>query len=246
MHGGDDDLVCVDANLLMSFTCPRLSFASESQSLVRLTLGGLHAQVCSLHPRCGSRTIMSLGGQMGAFGTDRVAPEEDLLATANCPNGLSWFVAHTRPRCEKKFAKDCAREGRQTTLPCYRSVHRYHGKTATFEKPLFPGYAFLFMERVHRQQVLQNQHVANLLEVFDQALFVRQLEDVMRALEAQMEIWLVPQIGLGQSVRIKAGPLRGLEGWVEARYGMSTVLLRLDFIGQAAAVKVHADELELI
>jgi hypothetical protein len=33
---------------------------------------------------------------------------------------------------------------------------------------------------------------------------------------------------------------------VEQRYGMSTVLLRLDFINQAAAVKVDADKLELI
>jgi hypothetical protein len=33
---------------------------------------------------------------------------------------------------------------------------------------------------------------------------------------------------------------------VEKRYGMTTVLLRLDFIGQAAGVKVHADDLELI
>ena len=47
-------------------------------------------------------------------------------------------------------------------------------------------------------------------------------------------------------MKVKAGPLRGIEGWVEARYGMTTVLLRLDFIGQAAAVKLAADELELI
>ena len=102
------------------------------------------------------------------------------------------------------------------------------------------------MEPGQRQYVVQNQHVANLLKVFDQALFVRQLEDVMRALAAEVEIRLAPQIGPGRSVQIKSGPLRGLEGWVEARYGMSVVLLRLDFIGQAAAVKVHADELELI
>jgi len=46
-------------------------------------------------------------------------------------------------------------------------------------------------------------------------------------------------------VRIKSGPLRGVEGWVEERYGMDTVLLRLDFISQAAAVKVGAGQLEL-
>jgi hypothetical protein len=47
-------------------------------------------------------------------------------------------------------------------------------------------------------------------------------------------------------VKVKGGALRGTEGWVEARYGMTTVLLRLDFVGQAAAVKLQADDLELI
>jgi hypothetical protein len=42
-------------------------------------------------------------------------------------------------------------------------------------------------------------------------------------------------------VRIKAGPLQGLEGWVEKRQGMTMVLLRIDFINQAAAVKIDAD-----
>jgi transcription antitermination factor NusG len=45
-------------------------------------------------------------------------------------------------------------------------------------------------------------------------------------------------------VRIKSGPLRGVEGWVQKRHGRASVLLRLDFIGQAAAVKLDADQLE--
>jgi len=57
-------------------------------------------------------------------------------------------------------------------------------------------------------------------------------------------VQLAPTIGEGMRVRIKAGPLEGVEGWVEERYGMSTVLLRLDFISQAAAVKVEAHQLE--
>ena len=46
-------------------------------------------------------------------------------------------------------------------------------------------------------------------------------------------------------VRITSGPLRGVEGWVEQRYGMTTVLLRVDFLSKAAAVKVEAHQLEL-
>jgi hypothetical protein len=37
-----------------------------------------------------------------------------------------------------------------------------------------------------------------------------------------------------------------MEGWVESRYGSTTILLRLEFIGQAAGVKLQADQLELI
>ena len=158
---------------------------------------------------------------------------------------LQWFVAHTKPRREKKLKQYCDSEGFPATLPCYRTVHKYRGKTVTFEKPLFPGYLFIQLLSEQRQTVRQNDHVANLLVVHDQELFIRQLGEILTALDTDLEVYLAPQIGTGSRVTVKSGPLRGMEGWVEERYGMTTVLLRLDFIGQAAAVKVQADELEL-
>jgi transcription antitermination factor NusG len=157
---------------------------------------------------------------------------------------LAWQVAHTRPRCEKKLAEYCERAGFAVTLPCYRSVRKYRGKTVVFQKPLFPGYVFLRLMPAQRQKVYQSNHVAGLLDVPDQALFAQQLDDILRALETDLEVRLAPRISVGGRVRIKSGPLRGLEGWVEEREGMTMVLLRLDFIGQAAAVKMDASELE--
>ena len=57
-----------------------------------------------------------------------------------------WFVAHTKPRREKKLVDYCERNGLATTLPCYDSPHKYRGKTVVFHKPLFPGYVFLQLE----------------------------------------------------------------------------------------------------
>ena len=159
---------------------------------------------------------------------------------------LRWFVAHTRPRREKKLVEYCARLGIAATLPCYDSAHKYRGKTVVFRKPLFPGYVFLQLQPSGKNTVAQNEHVANLLEVFDQQTFAKQLEDILQALEAKVGVRLAPSIGEGTRVRIKTGPLQGMEGWVEQRYGMSTVLLRLDFINQAAAVKLEADLLQPI
>ena len=159
---------------------------------------------------------------------------------------LAWFVAHVRPRCEKKLKQYCEREAILATLPCYRSVRKYRGKTVTFEKPLFPGYVFLQLLSEQKQKVVQSDHLANLLVVYDQALFIQQLGEILKALDTGLEVYLAPDIGVGSRVKIKSGALRGVEGWVEKRHGMTTVLLRLDFIGQAAAVKLQADELELI
>ena len=159
-------------------------------------------------------------------------------------NEVVWAVAHTKPRCEKKLVQYCEREGLDATLPCYKSPHRYRGKTVIFSKPLFPGYVFLRLKEGQRSTARQSDHIANLLEVTDQKLFARQLGEILAALATDVEVRLAPAIGEGMRVQIKSGPLRGMEGWVEQRSGPKTVLLRLDFIGQAAAVKVDAWDLE--
>jgi transcription antitermination factor NusG len=157
-----------------------------------------------------------------------------------------WFVAHTKPRREKKLVEYCQRHGIVATLPCYNSAHKYRGKTVVFQKPLFPGYVFLHLVSVQKDSVRQSDHVANLLDVFDQETFYQQLKDILLALDTDLDVRLAPAIGEGMRVRIRSGPLQGIEGWVEQRYGVSTVLLRLDFINQAAAVKVAADMLDPI
>ena len=158
---------------------------------------------------------------------------------------IRWFVAHTKPRREKKLVEYCQRQSIAATLPCYDSAHKYRGKTVVFRKPLFPGYVFLRLEAMQKDPVRQNDHVANLLEVVDQETFERQLGDILLALESNVGVRLAPSIGEGMKVRVKSGPLEGIEGFVEKRQGLTMVLLRLDFINQAAAVKLDADLLEL-
>ena len=161
-------------------------------------------------------------------------------------DAVRWYVAHTRPRCEKKLFDHCLREQVAATLPCYVSAHKYRGKTVVFQKPLFPGYVFLQLQPRFSSAIRQSDHVANLLEVHDQATLEHQLAEIQLALESGLEVRLAPTIGEGMRVRIKAGPLRGVEGWVEQRHGLDTVLLRLDFISQAAVIQLGAEVLEPI
>ena len=157
------------------------------------------------------------------------------------------MVRGTREAALRKETRR-ARENLQfpTTLPTYKSIKKYRGKEVSFFKPLFPGYVFLRLNHETRKVAIQSNYVANMLDVIDQQEFEDQLEDILFALEQEVEIRLEPTIEVGSRVIVKSGPLQGHEGWVEERYGMTTILLRLDFIGQAAAIKVQAGTLELI
>ena len=125
-------------------------------------------------------------------------------------------------------------------------MKKYSGKEVVFHKPLFSGYVFLFINDQTRKIAMQSNFVANMLHVVDQQLFEQQLNDILFALNQEITIRLEPIIEVGARVMIKSGPLQGQEGWVDERFGMTTVLLRLDFIGQSAAIEVSSDVLELI
>ena len=144
------------------------------------------------------------------------------------------------------MAEYCADRGFARFLPLQASVKNYPGKKVVFYKPLFPGYLFLELFPDQVQEVRQCRHLARLLEPGDQAEFAAQLEDIRIALQSEREVRLAPNITEGRRVQIRSGPMRGLEGQVLRRQGITEVVLRLDFIGQAAAVQVEAQELELV
>tara|TARA_B100001250_G_scaffold357681_1_gene333571 strand:- start:3539 stop:3826 length:288 start_codon:yes stop_codon:yes gene_type:complete len=82
-----------------------------------------------------------------------------------------WFVAHVKPRCEKKLVQYGNIYGFKTTLPTYKSAKKYISKEVVFDRPLFPGYVFLFLNNESRKVAQQSKFVANMLQVVDQQLF---------------------------------------------------------------------------
>ncbi|MCO6400566.1 MAG: hypothetical protein J5I99_04970 [Verrucomicrobia bacterium] len=164
--------------------------------------------------------------------------EKDELFVRSEP--LRWVVVHTRPRCEKKLTDAASREGMPTYLPLQTRTHRYGKRRRTFRLPLFSGYTFCCADPVQRQWLQQNQHVANVLAVPDEARLMEQLRQVRAALSAGALIELMPYLETGHRVRIASGPLRGVEGTVVRIQGRTRVLLTIDMIQQAAAVEMDS------
>lgn len=158
----------------------------------------------------------------------------------------TWLVVHTLSRAEKKLAEWARREGFRVELPSYVSVKRYRGKVVRFEKVLFPGYVFILAEGRDGARIQQNRHAARVLVPPDMGEFDRQLREILSAIDAGLEIRPVSGIQVGTRVRISSGPLRGMEGLVERLEAPLSVVLRLDFISEAAAVRLETTDVEVV
>src|SRR5207244_4396402 len=126
-----------------------------------------------------------------------------------------WCVCHTRPRCEKKFAALLVAERFEHYLPLIASVRRYGAQVKRFTKPLFPGYVFARITRERKSRVYQQDLLARVITVEDEAKFLNQLADVRLIVASGLELSLHPLIKRGTSVRVVSGPLRGLVGVVD-------------------------------
>ena len=162
------------------------------------------------------------------------------------PETVEWCVAYTKPRAEKKFATYCDECGIEAILPTYESVKKYPRKTVKFDKPYFPGYVFIRTQIKNLLIIKKTSYLVNILDVYDQKTFQSQLYGVLKAIESGIELFPVPGIKQGVRVKIKRGPLQGIEGIVEKCEEVSKICLMLDFIGEGVETEVNGNDLEIV
>lgn len=155
----------------------------------------------------------------------------------------SWYVVHTRPRCEKKLSDFMKLEGYVTYLPLRAARHQYGNRIRTFMNPLFPGYTFCLVDARGLATLRQNRYVANALMVVEQEKLVRQLRQVERVLAAGDQLEVQPYIQTGNVVVVKHGPLKGLEGVVARIKGKTRVVINVDMIQKSVACEVDSASL---
>ncbi len=159
---------------------------------------------------------------------------------------VRWFVCHTKPRCEKKFAALLSAERVEHYLPLVKSTRRYGTQTKRFTKPLFPGYVFAQIMLDQKSRVYQQDLLARVIPIDDEPLFLRQLEDVRILIASGLELTIKPLIKRGTRVRIITGPLWGLEGIVDDPTNPKGVILAVDVLQQGLHIKLPLESMELL
>lgn len=158
----------------------------------------------------------------------------------------SWAVAHVKSRQDKAFARDLARAGVPYYMPLVEKRTRRcdNNKLRKSLLPLFPGYIAVALPWEERDTAYRTHRLANLIPVEDQRLFVRELSAIRKALESDCRVELVPAFCPGQPVRVKAGPMLGMEGEVVDHRGQAVFVIRVQMFQQAIRVELNESYLE--
>jgi transcription antitermination factor NusG len=157
-----------------------------------------------------------------------------------------WYAIYTLPRHEKMIAERLIQREVETFLPLYRAVHHWNRRRAEVELPLFPGYVFVKMFITNRVRVLAHPGVIRLVSFNGRPANLP--DDEIEALRSWLAICKAepyPFLSAGRQVRIKSGPLAGLEGRVLRRKGKLRVVVSIELIERAIVLELDAADAQL-
>jgi transcriptional antiterminator RfaH len=112
--------------------------------------------------------------------------------------------------------------------------------------PLFAGYVFVCGSESERHKALATNCISRSLSVPDGAQLVHDLRQIRRLIELGAPLTVEARIEPGQRVRVRSGPMAGLEGTVLKRRGRDWLVVAVEFLGQGASVLLEDFHVEPI
>jgi transcriptional antiterminator RfaH len=169
---------------------------------------------------------------------------DDLL---DSPDDSKWWVLYTMARREKELM----RRLRGMEIPHYgplapRKSRSAGGRVRTSYVPLFAGYVFLRGDEEQRYQALTTNCISRVMEVVDTERLVRDLRQIKQLIESNAPLTPESRLQPGMRVRVRGGPLAGVEGVVVKRQGKDRLVVSVEFLQQGASVALEDYEAEPI
>ena len=174
-----------------------------------------------------------------------VYPEDLLVGSAAEGAGTSWFVFYTLARREKDLMRKLAAAGIPFYAPMIRRRLRSPGgRTRSSFVPLFPGYVFSRGDDDQRRAALATNTIARWIPVGDPRMLVDDLRAIKRLIDSEQPLSPEARLEPGQPVRVRSGPLEGIEGTIIRRRGTERLLVAVRFLNQGASIEMEDVDLE--
>ena len=157
-----------------------------------------------------------------------------------------WHAVYTRHQHEKTVADLLLKKGFEPFLPLYQSTRRWKDRLKALSLPLFPSYVFIHGGIDRPLQILTTPGVYSIVTYGGEAAIIpgEQIEAVKRMVENSLRIEPHPFLKCGDWVRVKAGPLKGVEGILARLRGLFRLIISVEMLQQSVAIEVNASDVE--
>jgi transcription antitermination factor NusG len=158
-----------------------------------------------------------------------------------------WVAVWTRSRHEELVHSQLVGRDIEVFLPLFEAPSRRTDRRKMVELPVFPGYLFARIEPIQGHIVNATRGVVRVLGPTRSEYSVvpdEQVEAVRRMVESTLRIEPFPFLKVGTRVRVKNGPLRGVEGTLIERRKRFRLVVSVDLLQQAVAAEISAEQVE--
>lgn len=160
----------------------------------------------------------------------------------------AWYAVYTKHQHEKSAAALLGRKDFEVFFPVYRAVHRWKDRNQIVVLPLFPCYLFLRTELDRKIDILRTAGVRWIVENTGHACPVPEgeIEAVRKICSAATRVQPHPFLKHGDLVRIRSGPLLGMEGFLVRIKNQCRVVVSVDLLQKSVAVEVDVEDVGLV
>jgi transcription antitermination factor NusG len=158
----------------------------------------------------------------------------------------AWYALYTRHQHEKTVARLLSSKGFEIFLPLYTTAHRWKDRTKQLSLPLFPCYVFLRGDTRRRVDILGTPGVHSLVGSEGRPAPISQSEvDAIRQMvESRMQVEPHPFLRCGDWIRVKSGPLAGIEGILVRKKNLFRLVVSVELLQKSVGVEVDVTTVE--
>ncbi|HEV2417128.1 MAG TPA: UpxY family transcription antiterminator [Terriglobia bacterium] len=159
-----------------------------------------------------------------------------------------WYALYTRHQHEKMAADLLAKKNFNVFLPLYEATHRWKDRLKKLSLPLFPSYVFVKGGLDRQLQIMMTPGVHSIVSSAGIAAAIpeEQIEAIKRMMEGPLRAEPHPFLNCGDRVRVKCGPLEGIEGVLVRKKKLTRLVLSIEMLMKSVAVEIDAWMVERI
>ena len=157
-----------------------------------------------------------------------------------------WYALYTRHQHEKTVARSLEQKGFEVFLPLYQAVHQWKDRRKELFLPLLPCYVFFHGNTDRRLEILNTPGVRSLVCHGSQIAVIAdsELEAVRRITAGRLPAEPCPFLQCGDRVRVRSGPLAGIEGILMRKRDSLRLVLTVELVFSSIAVEVDEARVE--